>query len=115
MMKRILNAASSAATEGVGSGEHRPRSRGTAPSLFEGIFEVEERLLSVFRGREISFKTLLHEEALMRYTETNYRDAILKLEGEGRVAVTPPAEKRRFQAGGTKRTLPMSAIIRFGE
>jgi hypothetical protein len=92
MMKNILRAASSAVREGVGSGEHDPRIRESPASLFSGLYEVEDRLLTVYTGREIRFGTLLQEEAHTQYTETNYRDAILKLERERRVKVDPPAE-----------------------
>ena len=113
MMKNILRSASSEVTEGVGSGEHDPRASEAAPSLFGGLYEVEDRLLSRFRGRELEFGTILEEEAQTRYPESNYRDALLKLEREGRVIVDPPAETRRFQAGGEKRTLPKNVLIRF--
>jgi three-Cys-motif partner protein len=113
MMKSILRSASPEVTEGVGSGEYDPRAGGESRSLFSGLYEVEQRLLSVFAGREVRFGILLEEEAQTRYTESNYRDAVLKLEGEGRLIVDPPAENRRFQAGGEKRTLPKNALIRF--
>lgn len=113
MMKSILRSASSDVTEGVGSSEHDPRTGRAAPSLFAGLYEVEERLLSVFANRTIRFDALLQEEAAQKYTESNYRDAILRLEHEGRVIVDPPAEKRRLQAGGEKRTLPKNVSMRF--
>ena len=69
--------------------------------------------MSIFAGREVSFGTLLEQEAQTRYTESNYRDAVLKLETEGRLSVDPPAENRRIQPGGQKRTLPKSVLIRF--
>ena len=113
MMKSILRSASSEVTEGVGSGEHDPRASEGARSLFSGLYEVEDRLLSMFAGREVRFGALLEQEAQTQYTESNYRDAILKLEAEGRVFVDPPAENRRIQPGGQKRTLPKSVLIRF--
>jgi three-Cys-motif partner protein len=113
MMKVILRSASSVVTEGVGSSEHNPRAAQVGPSLFEGSYEVEVRILSVFAGRVIAFGTLLQEEAQTHYTESNYRDAVLKLEREGRIIVDPPAEKRRLQAGGEKRTLPKNTSLRF--
>jgi len=113
MMKSILRSASPEVKEGVGSGEHDPRARGFPGSLFAGLYEVEDRLLSIYAGRAIHFGVLLEEEAQIRYEESNYRDAVLKLESEGRVTVDPPAERRRFQAGGEKRTLPKSVLIRF--
>jgi hypothetical protein len=113
MMKSILRSASPEIKEGAGSGEHNPRARESSVSMFAGMYEVEERLLSVYIGREIRFGALPEEEAHTRYPENNYRDAILKLEGEGRVVVDPPAENRRFQAGGEKRTLPKGVLVRF--
>ena len=113
MMKSILRSASSEVTEGVGSGEHDPRANEAARSLFSGLYEVEDRLLSIFAGREVTFGALLEEEARTRYPESNYRDAILKLESDGRVFVDPPAENRRLQTGGQKRTLPKTVLIRF--
>ena len=113
MMKSILRSASSTISEGVGLGEHDPRDRNAPGLLFGGMYEVEERLLSVFAGRETRFDKLLSEEAHTQYTEGNYRDALLNLERDGKIAVNPPAEERRFQAGGTKRSLPKSVEIRF--
>jgi len=51
MMKSILRTASSTISEGVGSGEHNPRDRNASGLLFGGMYEVEERLLSVFARR----------------------------------------------------------------
>jgi hypothetical protein len=113
-MKRILNAASSTVVEGVGSGEHDPRADMLAGSLFSGLYEVEERLLSVFAGRRLRFDALLSEESETRFTESNYRDAILSLEDQGSVVADPPAESRRLQSGGKKRTLPKDVYIQFG-
>ncbi len=113
MMKSILRSASSKVVEGVGSSEHDPRAGELPDSLFDGLYEVEDRLLSVYAGRQIRFGSLLQEEAQTQYPESNYRDALLKLEREGRINVDPPAEDRRFQAGGDKRTLPKSVLIRF--
>ena len=118
MMKVILRSASSVVVEGVGSGEHNPRAAAVGPSLFEGLYEVEARLLSVFAGRMVTFGNLLQEEAETQYTESNYRDALLKLERDRRVAVDPPPEKRRLQAGGESdrfRKRPQSGSIREGD
>jgi hypothetical protein len=113
MMKSILRSASSEITEGVGSGEHDPRAAEVSGSLFGGLYAVEDRLLATFAGRAITFASLLQEEAQTQYTESNYRDAVLKLEREGRVTVVPPANARRMQAGGQKRTLPKAVSISF--
>ena len=113
MMKAIRKSASSEIVEGVGSGEHDPHAGEGSGSLFKGLYEVETRLLSVFAGQEIRFGALLEREAQTGYTETNYRDAILRLEQDNTVAVDPPADKRSFQKGGEKRTLPKNVLIRF--
>jgi three-Cys-motif partner protein len=112
-MKRILNSASSTVIEGVGSGKHDPRAGKMSAPLFGGLYEVEERLLSIYASREVQFEVLLQEEASTRFTESNYRDALLNLEGEGRITVHPAAEDGRFQAGGKRRTLPREVYIRF--
>jgi three-Cys-motif partner protein len=112
-MKEFLNSASSTMVEGVGSGEHDPRAAQVAGSLFGGLYEVEERLLSIYADRRIRFDVLLQEESETRFTEKNYRDALLELEREASVTIDPPAQERRFQAGGEKRTLPKEVHIQF--
>jgi hypothetical protein len=112
-MKRILNAASSTVIEGVGSGEHDPRAGKMSAPLFGGLYEVEERILRIYRGREIQFGALLREEASTRFTKSNYRDALLNLEREGHIEVNPPAEERRWQVGGKRRTFPRGVNIHF--
>lgn len=114
MMKSILKSASSAIDQGVGSHEHDPRSKDKTPSLFAGLYEVEQRLLAVFPGRELTFGVLLEEEARTKFTDTNYRDALLRLEAEGKVITDPPAHMRPFQAGGQKRTLSRNVRLKFG-
>jgi hypothetical protein len=112
-MKRILNFASSSVVDGVGSGGHDPRAAEKTGSLFDGLFEVEEYLLSTYAGRRIRFEELISEESETRFTEGSFRDALLKLESEGRLVIDPPAESRRYQPGRTKRTLPKEAHIEF--
>lgn len=112
-MGRIFNAASSTVTEGVGSGEHDPRAADRSGSLFAGLYEVQEHLMNRFQGRRIQFARILEEESGTRFTESNYRDAILELERDLRVTVEPPAESRRWQAGRLKRALPVTVYITF--
>lgn len=114
-MKRIFSAASSTVTEGVGSGEHDPGAADRSVPLFGGLYQVQEQLLDRFDGRSIQFGRLLEEESNTRFTDSNYRDAILELERDSRVTVDPPAELRRWQAGGLKRTLPLTVYITFPE
>jgi hypothetical protein len=114
MMKRILGSVSSTVDEGVASNEHDPRPKNTTASLFAGLYEVEDRLLRLFDGRELRFDALLDEEASTKFTDTNYRDALLNLERRGKVFADPPAEARPFQAGGEKRSLARSVRLKFG-
>ena len=111
MMKRILQSASSEIDQGVGSHEHDPRTK--TGSLFAGLYEVEERLLAAFSGRDLTFRELLEEESQTRFTDTNYRDALLRLEAEGAVTANPPAHMRPFQPGRKKRSLSKNVRLQF--
>lgn len=115
IMKNLMNRASSEIVEGVGSSAYDPRDEGTHQmDLFAGLYEVRERALSVFAGRVLPFDQIVGEEMdATRYTESNYRDALLELEAEGRVAMDPPATERPMRAGGVKRTLPGKTRITF--
>lgn len=115
IMKRIMNACSSEVIEGVGSWEFDPKdTAATTLPLFSPLDEVCDRLLEVFAGRTLTFKQLLDDEAPeTQYTDTTYRDAVLRLEAEFRIEVDPPEERRRMQAGSTKRTLPEGTKLTF--
>jgi three-Cys-motif partner protein len=106
-MKRIYTKASSDQADGVGSLDYDPHDAEprTLP-LFSPLVEVKERLLRVFAGRTVTFDEITLAEADTRFTDTAYRNALLELEEERRVTVDPPAEERRFQPGGERRTLP---------
>lgn len=115
IMKRIMNACSSQVVDGIGSWDFNPgaadRSQGL---LFSPLEQVCDRLLEVFAGRTLTFGQLLGEEVRKtQYTETNYRDAVLRLESEFRVTTNPPAEARRMQPGNAKRTLPTATTLEF--
>jgi three-Cys-motif partner protein len=113
MMKHILRSVSSTINEGVGSHEHDPRSKSATASLFAGLYEVEDRLLNAFANRELSFGSLLDEESKTKFTDSNYRDALLSLEAQGKVVAEPNTEARPFQAGGKKRTLSKNVLLKF--
>jgi len=113
MMKSILKTASSEIVEGVGSSQYDPHGGEAPGNMFAGLYQVADRLLSVFAGRKIQFELLLSEEAGTHFTESNYRDALLDLESTGRVHVEPSAELRRLQPGGQKRTLPKGVWLTF--
>jgi three-Cys-motif partner protein len=115
IMKRIMKECSSSVVDGIGSWDFVPKdARATTLPLFSPLDEVCYRLLEVFAGRKLTFKRLLEEEAAeTQYIDTNYRDAVLRLEAEFRIEVEPSAQKRRMQAGNTKRTLPESTTLTF--
>ena len=114
IMKRIMNACSSDVIDGVGSWDFDPKdSEATTLPLFSPLQEVCDRLLEVFTGRTLTFSQLLDEEVQTQYTDTTYRDAVLRLEAEFRIEVDPPAQQRRMQAGSTKRTLPEATKLTF--
>ncbi|MGA3328918.1 MAG: three-Cys-motif partner protein TcmP [Terriglobia bacterium] len=114
IMKRIMSACSSEVIDGIGSWDFDPKAAETTPLLFSPLDQLCERLLEVFAGRTLTFEKLLDEEALeTQYTDSNYRDAVLRLESEFRVATDPPGEARRMQPGSTKRTLPPATNLVF--
>jgi three-Cys-motif partner protein len=113
-MKRIYTKASSDKSDGVGSLDYDPRdSEPRTMSLFSPLEEVRQRLAQVFAGRTLTFDQLILEEAHTRFTDTAYRNALLDLEAESRVTLNPPAEQRRFQPGGQRRSLPGTTSITF--
>ena len=115
IMKRIMNDCSSDVVDGIGSWDFDPKdAKGKPLSLFSPLDDVCDRLLEIFSGRTLTFKQLVDEEAPeTQFTDTTYRDAILRLETEFRIDVDPPAQERRMQAGGAKRTLPENTKLTF--
>ncbi len=115
IMRNIMHACSSQVIEGVASWSFDPNYDPSAPTLpmFDPLNDLCDRLLEVFAGRALTFKELLDEEAGEQFTDTNYRDAVLRLEEEFRIEVSPPAQDRRMQAGSTKRTLPEDTTVTF--
>jgi three-Cys-motif partner protein len=115
IMKRIMNDCSSEVIDGIGSWYFDPK--GTEAStlpLFSPLDDICDRLLEVFAGRTLTFKRLLDAEAPeTQYTDTNYRDAVLRLEAEFRIEVDPRSQDRRLQAASTKRTLPENTKLKF--
>ena len=113
-MKRLMNQASSEIIDGVGSWDFDPRNEGQQIPMFSGLDEVSQRLQAAFAGRTLTFAEIIEQEmACTHFTESNYRDALLELEAEGRIEVNPAAEMRPFQAGRRKRTMSNRTQIRF--
>jgi three-Cys-motif partner protein len=113
-MKRIYTKASSDQADGVGSLDYDPHDAEPRTLLLFGpLVEVKDRLLQVFAGQTVTFDEVIVAETDTRFTDTAYRNALLELEEEGRVFVSPRAEERRFQPGGERRTLPGTVSITF--
>jgi hypothetical protein len=84
--------------------------------LFSGLDPVRHRLLSTFAGQSLAFGEIVEAEMrITDYPDSNYRDALLELEAEGRVRMEPVAEDRPFQAGSAKRSLAKDTRITFPE
>ncbi len=115
IMKRIMNDCSSEVIDGIGSWDFDPKDAGaTNLPLFSPLDDVCDRLLEVFAGQTLTFQQLLDREAPeTQYTETTYRDAVLRLESEFRIEVDPQSQDRRMQSGSTKRTLPVGTKLIF--
>jgi three-Cys-motif partner protein len=115
IMKRIMNDCSSEVIDGIGSWDFDPKDAGASTlPLFSPLDEVCDRILEVFAARTVTFKRLLDEEAPeTQYTDTTYRDAVLRLESEFRIEVDPQSQERRMQAGSTKRALPEGTKLSF--
>ena len=113
-MKRIYTKASSDKTDGVGSLDYDPRdAEARTLSLFSPLEEVRQRLLKIFAGRTLTFRELIELEADTNFTDTAYRNALLDLEEEKRVTMSPTAEQRRLQPGGERKSLPGATLITF--
>jgi three-Cys-motif partner protein len=115
IMKRLMNEHSSEMIEGIGSWDYDPKDAGPRNlPLFSPLVQVCDRLLEIFAGQTLTFGQLVNREAPeTQYTEATYRDAVLQLEAEFRIQVTPAAEHRRMQPGTRKRTLPETTTLQF--
>jgi hypothetical protein len=92
-----MTTCSSEVIDGVGSFDFDPSDAGPKNrSLFSPLDDIGGQLLERFTGRTLTFRELLDVEAReTMYTETNYRDALLRLEGEFRIQANPSAADRR--------------------
>lgn len=102
IMRNIMAKESSSTDQGVPSFAYNPADQ-RFPLLFElwrPLDELGEMLLAEFAGSQIVMNDIyLCHSVGRRFVERNYKDALRKLEKEGRIKTQPPAGKRRVVKG----------------
>ena len=102
IMKEIMAEYSSKKDQGVPSFEYNPADE-RYPALFEltrPLDELTRMLLADFAGRTMRMKEVYEQHHVGRpYIKKNYKDALSRLEGEGKIVANPPANKRRKRGG----------------
>jgi hypothetical protein len=101
-MKEIMAGESSSAKQGVPSFEYNP-----APprypllyELYRPLDELENLLLDEFAGQTITMEQIYNQHHVgKRYISKNYKEALKKLEQQGKIIAEPPASKRRKYKG----------------
>lgn len=102
IMKEIMAGESSSAKQGVPSFEYNP-----APprypllyELYRPLDELENLLLDEFAGQTMAMEQIYNQHHVgKRYISKNYKDALKKLEQQGKIIADPPASKRRKYKG----------------
>jgi three-Cys-motif partner protein len=102
IMRNIMAKESSSSDQGVPSFTFNPADR-RFPLLFElwrPLDELGEMLMTDFAGSQISMHEIYERHSAgRRFVERNYKDALRKLEKEGRIKVEPPEKQRRVVKG----------------
>lgn len=110
MMKDIMARESSLSQQGVAGFEYNPADI-RFPLLFElarPLDDLANMLLDEFAGRTLPVGQIYAQHNVGRpYIECNYKDALKRLEADGRVSAGPPAERRK------KGTLANQVLITF--
>jgi three-Cys-motif partner protein len=92
IMKKIMAAESSTSQQGVASFEYNPADE-RQPLLLEylrPLDELEGMLLSEYAGRTMTMKAIYDAHNVGRpYTDANYKEALRKMELEGKVRADP--------------------------
>ena len=100
IMKDIMAKKSSIFTQGVPSFEYNP-----APiqlSLFDmgQLDALESMLIDEFAGQTLTMEEIYNQHHVgKRYISKNYKEALRKLEEQGKIIVHPPARERRKYKG----------------
>jgi three-Cys-motif partner protein len=110
IMKETMARRSSSAAEGVPSFEYSPATF-RQPLLFDlsrPLAELGDTLLATFAGMRLTLLEVYQRHSVGRgYVKRNYKDALARLEQEGRIAVDPPKAMRR------KGTFPDRTVVEF--
>lgn len=116
IMKGIMAGESSKADQGVPSFTYSPSDRKYA-LLFEltrPLEDLEGMLLEEFAGRSMKMKEIYEVHNVGRpFIEKNYKQALRKLEAEGRITADPPAAKRRKDKDGLGVTFGPKVVVTF--
>ncbi|CAD0230413.1 three-Cys-motif partner protein TcmP [Planktothrix agardhii] len=101
IMKDIMAKASSSKEQGVPLFEYN-QATSLQPMLFElsrPLDDLENMLLDEFAGQTLRMKDIYHRHHIgKRYIERNYKDALLKLEEQGKI-ITEPSKRRKGTFG----------------
>ena len=99
IMKEIMAGESSNAAQGVSSFEYNPAATLEQPLLFEllrPLDDLADMLLTAFAGGRKTMKQIYEQHNVgTPYIKSNYKRILAKLEAEGKIQATPPANKRR--------------------
>ena len=102
IMKEIMAKESSTQIQGVPSFEYNPATIRQA-LLFEysrPLEDLEGMLLSEFAGMTFSRKEIYERHNVgRRFISSNYREALISLEGQGKITTNPPANQRPPRKG----------------
>lgn len=103
IMKEIMAKESSSSEQGVSCFEYNPATN-YYPLLFElaqPLDELENMLLNDFAGCILRMEDIYNKHHVgRRYIKKNYKDALLKLEQQGRITANPSSPPRRRNTFG---------------
>lgn len=113
VIQSILAKVSSQVVQGVPTYEFRPRQKGKvvvpptqttlwAPQSLPPLDQLQENLVVTFAGATMSVLEVRrrYDHVNDRFTQRNYKDVLLRLEGSGRIEVSLPAAARPSRNGG---------------
>lgn len=102
IMKGIMAKASSSQVQGVASFCYNPIDKTVLP-LFDythPLDDLQDDLLRTFSGRKLRMKDVFLEHNIgTPYIKSNYKDALINLEGIGKIVAMPAAANRKIIKG----------------